>query len=349
MSLRVGLRLPACQRADQVAAAVAYAEAAGFDSVWVPDSQLMWRDTFASLSLAATSTSRITLATGVTNLVTRHVSVVASAVRTVQELAPGRFVLGLGAGRSAAEMIGAASTPTRGLAESLGALRTLLSGGAWAFGGVPQRLSGAAGGCPIYLGAGGPRNIRLACAEADGVILTGSLSAAEVTRTARIIRALVAQSARPDRQFDLILWMRAHVTAGSAPDPRRWKPAVAVALINAPPAVAEDLGVDPQTLRRARGLQSDGTHNADWAEAVASCDALIGDEAAIGYARRYCLYGTPEEISRRVAGLEKAGITTVITTPLAGDTTFSLPYDFMDSFAATGLIAAAKYRGGPDG
>ena len=347
MNLRFGLRLPACERADHVDEAVGYAEAAGFHSVWVPDSQLIWRDTFASLSLAATSTSRITLATGVTNLVTRHVSVVASAVRTVQELAPGRFVLGLGAGRSAAEMIGMASTPTRELTESLAALRTLLSGGAWHFGGVPRRLSGAAGGCPIYLGAAGPRNIRLACAEADGVILTGSLSVSEVTRSARSIRELVAQSARPDRPFDLVLWMRALVTAGPAPDPRQWKPAIAVALSNAPSAVAEDLGVDPRSLRGARGLQSDGTHNADWVEAVASCDALISDEAAIGYARRYCLYGMPEEISHQVAGLENAGITTVITTPLAGDTTFSLPYDFMDSFAATGLIAATKYRGGP--
>lgn len=349
MSLRVGLRLPACQRADRVAAAAAAAEAAGFDSVWVPDSQLLWRDTFASLALAAASTSRITLATGVTNLVTRHVSVVASAARTVQELAPERFVLALGAGRSAAGMIGAASTPTRALEEALHALRALLSGGSWPLGGVPARLTGAAGACPVYLGAGGPRNLRLACAEADGVILTGSLSAAEVTRSAADIRAFVAQSAQPGRPFDLVLWIRAHVSDGSVPDPRQWKPAVAIALMNAPAGTAEDLGVDPLILRRARGLQSDGTHNADWAESVASCDALISDEAAIGYARRYCLYGTPEEISRQATGLEQAGVTTLITTPLAGDTTFSLPRDFVDSFAATGLIGATECPVRPGG
>jgi 5,10-methylenetetrahydromethanopterin reductase len=299
VGLQVGLRLPACRRADQVAAAAARAEAVGFDSVWVPDSQLIWRDTFASLALAATSTRRITLATGVTNVVTRHLSVVASAARTIGELAPQRFILALGAGRSAAEMIGAASTPTRGLEESLHALRTLLSGGEWSFGGVPQRLSGATGTCPIYLGASGPRNVRLACAEADGVILTRSLSVGQVARSAASVRALVAQSSRPDRSFDVVLWIRAHVDDGSVPDPRQWKPAVAIALMNAPAATAEDLGVDPQALRRARGLQSDGTHPAAWADAVASCDALVSDEAAIGYARRYCLYGTPGDIRRR--------------------------------------------------
>jgi len=53
--LRIGLRLPACDRADRVAAAAAYAEVAGFDSVWVPDSQPLWRDTFVAQALAAAS------------------------------------------------------------------------------------------------------------------------------------------------------------------------------------------------------------------------------------------------------------------------------------------------------
>src|SRR5262249_53171167 len=129
----VALRPPACDRADRIAAAAACAEAAGFDSVWIPDSQLLWRDTFVALALAAASTSRITLAPGVTNLVTRHVTVVASAARTVQELAPGRFTLALGAGRSAADMAGATHTPTRELGESLRALRAGLSGQPWSF------------------------------------------------------------------------------------------------------------------------------------------------------------------------------------------------------------------------
>ena len=123
--MRIGLRLPACDRADRVAATAAHAEAASFDSVWVPDSQLLWRDTFVAL---------------------------ASAARTVQELAPGRFTLALGAGRSAADMAGAAHTPTRDLGESLRALRALLSGQPWSFAGRPQRLTGAAGACPVYLG-----------------------------------------------------------------------------------------------------------------------------------------------------------------------------------------------------
>jgi 5,10-methylenetetrahydromethanopterin reductase len=337
--LRIGLRLPACDRADRVAAAAACAEAAGFDSVWVPDSQLLWRDTFVALALTAASTKRITLAPGVTNLVTRHLTVVASAVRTIQELAPGRFTLALGAGRSAADMAGAAPTPTRELGASLRALRALLSGQPWSFAGRPQRLTGAAGACPVYLGAGGPRNVRLACAEADGIILTGTLGAADVTKTAAMIRELVTRSGRPDRPFDVVLWMRAHVDDGSPPDPGQWKPAIVIAVRNAPEPIAESLGVDLRALRQAAGLHSDGTHPAAWGEAVASCDQLISDDAAIAYAKRYCLYGTRADIRRRLAELERAGVTTLITTPLAGDTAGTLPHEFIDSFGAAGLTS----------
>ena len=108
---------------------------------------------------------------------------------------------------------------------------------------------------------------------------------------------------------------------------------------NAPEAVADSLGVDRRPLRQAAGLHSDGTHPAAWAGAVASCDPLISDDAAMAYAQRYCLYGTQADIRRRMAELERAGVTTLITTPLAGDTARTLPHEFIDSFTATGLTS----------
>lgn len=342
MDLRVGLRLPACDRVDRVADAVAYAEAKGFDSVWIPDSQLIWRDTFASLCLAAKATSRITLATGVTNVVSRHPTVVAAAARTVQELAPNRFVLGVGAGWSASAMIGSRSTPTRRLEEAIEALRDLWTGHTHEFGGTRQRLFGDPDPCPIYLGAGGPRNTRLACERADGIILSGSLSPAQRQESADHIRELLAGSADPERPFDVVLWIRTQLSVAGQAEPSQWKPSIVIALMNLEPEAVRDLGVDPDRLREARGLQSDGTHSADWVKAVESCDRLISDAAAVEYARRYCLYGTPTDIQHEIAALAGIGIGTIITTPLAGDTTSTLPYEFMDSMAAGGLVASRE-------
>jgi hypothetical protein len=40
-----------------------------------------------------------------------------------------------------------------------------------------------------------------------------------------------------------------------------------------------------------------------------------------------------------MAELERSGVTILITTPLAGDTAGTLPYEFIDSFSAAGLTS----------
>jgi 5,10-methylenetetrahydromethanopterin reductase len=61
-ALRLGLRVPPCARADRLVDTVHRAEALGFDRVWFPDSQLLWRDVFTVLTAAALGTERIGLA-----------------------------------------------------------------------------------------------------------------------------------------------------------------------------------------------------------------------------------------------------------------------------------------------
>ena len=94
--MRFGLRIPPCRSAAEVARCVADAERAGFDIAWLPDSQFLWRDVWACLALAAARTERIVLGTCVTNLQTRDPSVTAAAAVTLDELAPGRTILGVG-------------------------------------------------------------------------------------------------------------------------------------------------------------------------------------------------------------------------------------------------------------
>src|SRR2546430_11753685 len=64
-------------------------EAAGFDGAGILDSQMLSRDTFVVLGQAAAATSRLTLFPAVTNPFTRHPSVLAGAIQTLQGKAPG--------------------------------------------------------------------------------------------------------------------------------------------------------------------------------------------------------------------------------------------------------------------
>ena len=58
-ALRIGVRIPPCDRVDRLLDAVRLAERYGFDEAWFPDSQLLWRDVFCALTAVALGTDRI--------------------------------------------------------------------------------------------------------------------------------------------------------------------------------------------------------------------------------------------------------------------------------------------------
>jgi len=85
---------------------VPFAEELGFEGVWVADSQSVFRDAFIALTLFASHTEKMKLATGVTNPVTRHPAVLANSFATLDEISGGRAVLGIGVGESAVQTLG---------------------------------------------------------------------------------------------------------------------------------------------------------------------------------------------------------------------------------------------------
>ena len=72
MSVQFYLRIPPCAPADQIAAFVRECEDAGFAGVGILDSPLLLRELFVTMTAAALATSRIRLATAVTNPATRQ-------------------------------------------------------------------------------------------------------------------------------------------------------------------------------------------------------------------------------------------------------------------------------------
>src|SRR5256886_9097062 len=83
-----------------------HAEALGYDSVWVTDSQMLFSDCYAVLALAAQQTRRIRLGPGVAICGTRIPPVHVAAMATLNRLAPGRVHLGVGTGNTATRSMG---------------------------------------------------------------------------------------------------------------------------------------------------------------------------------------------------------------------------------------------------
>ncbi len=193
--------------AGDLLAAARAADAGGFDTVWTYDhfsglvQSAPWsRDPFVTLAAIAASTERINVGVLVANVANRHPAQLACAVNSLQSLAPGRVLLGVGAGTAAtsewsaeAAAIGrpvaAASTRRAVLAETIGALRAIWSGEAFAGEHIRAAASMAvtdgASVPPIIVGASSRGTIRVACEHADGVNLLPEGDLAERVAFAR--------------------------------------------------------------------------------------------------------------------------------------------------------------------
>ena len=104
-------------------------EESGWDGINVVDSQNLAADSFVALAMAATSTERLKLGTGVSNPITRTASVLASATATVHSVSRGRMTLGVGRGDSALAHLGRAPARLKQFERYLRHLQTYLSGG----------------------------------------------------------------------------------------------------------------------------------------------------------------------------------------------------------------------------
>src|SRR3954452_21197454 len=104
------------------------AEDEGWDGIGFVDSQNLAGDAFVELALAAAATTRIKLATAVTNPLTRHPATMAAAAATIQAESRGRFVLGIGRGDSSLAHLGLSPAPVKVFRHFLERLQGYLRG-----------------------------------------------------------------------------------------------------------------------------------------------------------------------------------------------------------------------------
>jgi 5,10-methylenetetrahydromethanopterin reductase len=172
------------------------AETLGWDAALIPDSQLRRRDTYVMLAAAAQATRRMTLGTLLANPVNRHPSVTASSIATIDELAPGRVLLGWGIGDTAVRLAGLRPARVKELEDSTRLMRALLDGESVEVGAArPARLPHHRP-VPIWIAAGGPRTLRMAGGVADGVFIRVGTHPANLKTSIDNIRAGAAEARR---------------------------------------------------------------------------------------------------------------------------------------------------------
>ncbi|MER0245984.1 LLM class flavin-dependent oxidoreductase [Streptomyces sp. HSW2009] len=112
----------------EVAGLAVRAEALGFDSFWVYDTPMVYGDPFVGLALCAGATRRIRLGIGVTSPALRSAPAAAAAVGSLNALAPGRIICGVGTGNTARRALGMRPTKLAELEAFAAELRDLTAG-----------------------------------------------------------------------------------------------------------------------------------------------------------------------------------------------------------------------------
>ncbi len=161
---------------------VRYAEERGFEAVWQAESRLV-REATVPMAAYASVTSRIKVGSGVIPIWTRNVGLLAATFSTLDDLAPGRAILGLGAWwEPLATKVGVdRRKPLRAMRETVEATRRLLAMERVTYHGEFVHLDDveidivhgdrSPKHVPIYVGATGMQMMELGAEIGDGVVL----------------------------------------------------------------------------------------------------------------------------------------------------------------------------------
>ena len=295
---------------------VQLAESLGFDTAWIADTHLVCRELWVTLAACAARTSRIRLGPGITVPHTRHISVTASAIASLSELAEGRLVAGIGTGGSAAETMGLTvgkMARVATLEAMAGALRRLLARESIRLeNGAEARLAWLErpSPVPLYLAGSGPRMLDAAGRLGDGAIMYSGVAPWLVQAALACVAggAKAAGRAIGDRpgNLDIAIWAPTSIAADRALARDHVRGRVASALRHAFPVrwSPEDQAVIDQV----RAAYDSYEH----ASAASRHRLLVTDR----FVDLMALAGNPDDVREQVRGIMSvAGVGRIILLP----------------------------------
>lgn len=283
-----------------------FAEGAGWDGLVFADTQNLAADVYGSLCIAATATSTLGLGTGVTNPVTRHPAVTATAIATVQAASGGRAVLGIGRGDSSLAHIGRDPEAVGAFERYLEQVQGYLRGEAVDLGGGTVSRNewiGESGlaKVPVDVAATGPRVIGIGARLAERVTFAVG---AEPERVATAIAT--ARRAREEAGLDPMgVSLGAYVNVVTHPDVAMARSMVrgglgSFAHFSGMPGAPAVEGPDAAVY----GALTSGYDMANHGSVAAAHQASIPDE----FVDRFGVVGPADDVARRLRDLADLGL-----------------------------------------
>jgi 5,10-methylenetetrahydromethanopterin reductase len=285
-------------------------EGLGYNNLWVTDSSLHARNSYAYLTLAATRSSTLQLGTAVTNPLTRHPAITAAAAATVDEISGGRMILGIGAGDRPLLALGMKPAKLASVQRSIEAMRALWTGDtvsvrddAFSLDEAHMRFA-ARPDIPIYISASGPKMLELAGRIADGVILLVGLFSDGLRWAIDHVESGATAAGRPRPHVAVFAYGAIDDDEDAALEAARtiaaWFPQTA-------PIVCDLWGLEPTLVAAVR----DAYRGGEFQEAAASARLLPDD-----FVREVALAGDRDQARGRIEAAVAAGADSVHVFPL---------------------------------
>ena len=255
-----------------------------------------------TLALFAEHTKQMELATGVSNIITRHPAVLANSFTTLDELSGGRAVLGIGVGDSAIFNIGQRPAKLKRFEEVINVTRKLMAGETATFDGVDLEVSWPGRKVPVVIASTGPKSLQLAGRIADGVLFQVGSDPALVRYAKKNINIGAKEAGRDPSEIKLYQRLACAVSDNREQvrsEARGYASVAAGTVYTAVPKedIPEELWHDMKNMKENYDYQQHGSMNSKQTELIT--DRIL-DAVAIA--------GTPEEAVPRFKELIELGV-----------------------------------------
>jgi 5,10-methylenetetrahydromethanopterin reductase len=282
-------------------------EESGYSHIWVGDSHLIWREAYVNMTAMMLNTTKVKFGTGVTNPLTRHPSVLASAYATLEEYAPGRMIVGIGLGDSSVETMGLKPSTLANFEKSLEQMRELFAGKeAQLPSGKIHLLHPCKRKVPIYIAASGPKMLELSGRIADGIVILVGVADDYIAHAREKIAAGAQAAGRKLADISLVLWVPCAVSE-TAPAKDAVKAHVARVVAHPLPYI-----LDPneqkvlEEIRKTYDYYHHMDQQANHAEVIP--DWLVD---------KFAIAGTVDQCRAQIERIKKSGIQQIAIIPYA--------------------------------
>jgi 5,10-methylenetetrahydromethanopterin reductase len=286
-------------------------EKKGFDNLWITD-HYNNRNVYVTLATTAIYTKKITFGPGVTNPFLVNPIVTTQSLASLDELAPGRVVLGIGAGdKTTLASTGIeAKKQLSAVVDTVAIFKAMLEGKSVNYEGNVFKISGTRfnfkpnGQIPVYIGAQGPKMLAMAGEIGDGVLINAS-HPRDIDYAVKQIKKGVESAGKMMSNVDVTAYTSFSVHKNAEKAIKAASPVVAFIVAGSPDVILErhELEIDKANTIRA------GLKKGDFGTAFSAVTPKMIEAFSIA--------GTSDVCIEKINKLLKAGITQfVVGSPI---------------------------------